>query len=79
MPDDPTFTLDQALRARAAIRRELGMGAESFGAEEFVQMTGEELDAMRAAGRSEEDIAAFVSEASGVTVSAADLSSPTGR
>ncbi len=75
----PTFTLHQALRARAAIREELGMGAESFGAEEFVQMTGEEIEAMRAAGRSDEDIAAFVTQASGVEVSAADLSSPTGR
>lgn len=79
MTDAPTFTLEQALRARAAIRKELSMGAESFGTEEFVQMTGEEIGAMRAAGRSDADIAAFVTEASGVRIAAADLSSPMGR
>ena len=79
MTDAPTFTLEQALRARAAIRAELGMGAESFGAEEFVQMTGEEIEAMRADGRSDADIATFVTEASGVRIEASDLSSPTGR
>ncbi len=79
MTDAPTFTLDQALRARGAIRAELGMGPETFGPEDFVRMTGEEIEAMRAAGRSDEDIAAFVTEASGVRVSAADLSAPEGR
>lgn len=62
------FTLDQALRARSALRREAGMGEERFPLAGLVEMIGDEIEALRRAGRDDAEIARLAGEAAGAEI-----------
>ena len=65
MPQDVEFTIDESIRAQKAMRAELDMPEEMFPVPAFVGMVSDEIDKLRAAGRSDDDIAAIVKEATG--------------
>ena len=59
------FTIDESIRAQKAMRAELDMPEETFPIPAFVGMVSDEIDKLRAAGRSDADIAAIVEKATG--------------
>ena len=62
---EPTFSLEEAIRAQRRLREALGLGEERFPVPAFVEMIGDEIEAMRGAGRSDQEIADIVAEATG--------------
>ena len=73
MPDTVRFTIDQAVGAQGALRQALGLDPETFPLPAFIGMISDEIQQMREAGRSDSDILAIISQATGVTVAADDL------
>ena len=67
------FTADDAARATTALRQALGKGPEAFPLPVFVGMISDEVEGLRAAGRSDAEIVMLLAEQAGVTVSADDL------
>lgn len=67
------FDLDEALRARRALRDALGLGAERFPMPAFVGMISDEVEQMRAAGRTDDEVAAIVSRETGKEVTADEI------
>ena len=63
------FTLDESIRAQKAMRDELDMPEEKFPVPAFVGMVSDEIEKLRAAGRSDADIAAIVKKATGKDIS----------
>lgn len=73
MTDQPTFTIDQAIAAQRSLREALGLGEERFEVSEFVEMVSDEIEQMRDAGKTDEDIVAIVAEATGHRMDVADI------
>ena len=71
--DDPTFSLDDAMRAQGALRRSLGLGPERFSLAAFVGMISDEIQALREAGRSDDEIVAVIQAATDRSIDPADL------
>ena len=67
---DPTFTGQQAADAQTALRRALGMPPEQFPLPAFVGMVSDEIEQLRKAGKTDQQIAALIADAIGVTVKA---------
>ena len=51
MAQGPTFTLEEALGLRREVRGALDLGEERFDRSDLMRMIGDEVEAMRAAGR----------------------------
>jgi hypothetical protein len=62
MPHSLTFSGQQALAAQTALREALGLPPEHFSVQAFVGMISDEIDQLRAAGRSDAAIASLVTE-----------------
>ena len=73
MPHDATFTAEQAVKTQAALREALRLGPERFPLPAFVGMISDEIEQLRSAGRSDQEIADLVSRSSGEAVSPEDL------
>lgn len=73
MPDQPRFNADQAVRAQRALREATGKGEELFPLPALVGMISDEMEAMRAARRSDQDVAEVVAKATGQGIDPADL------
>ena len=73
LSDEHTFTADQTAAATTAMRMALGKPPEQFGVAQFVAMISDEVQQLREAGHSDEDIAAIVRESTGSTLDAGDL------
>lgn len=73
MSDDHTFTADQAAAATTAMRMVLGLPPEQVGVGQFVAMISDEIQKLRAAGHSDQDIAAIVRESTHSTIDADDI------
>lgn len=69
----PMFNLDEAIRAQRALRDALGLKEEMFPVEAFVEMISDEIEQMRAAGRSDSDIVAIVAQTTGQQMTASDI------
>ena len=67
------FTAQQAAAANTALRAALGLGPQQFGIEQFVGMISDEVEQLRAAGKTDSDIANVLSSSIGVTVDSADI------
>ncbi|MRI56584.1 hypothetical protein D8770_21870 [Methylobacterium sp. DB1607] len=70
MTQDDSFTLDESITAQKALRSALGLPEEVFEAPEFVGMISDEIEQHRKAGKSDEDIAAIINEATGKRITA---------
>ncbi|MEE7465133.1 hypothetical protein MFUR16E_30040 [Methylobacterium fujisawaense] len=70
MAHDDSFTLDQAITAQKALRSSLGMKEEVFEAPEFVGMISDEIEQHRKAGKTDQEIAAIINQATGKGITA---------
>lgn len=73
MSEDHSFTADQAAAATTAMRMSLGLPPDQVGIRQFVAMISDEIQQMRQAGHSDDDIAAVVRESTGSTLDAGDI------
>ena len=64
-----SFTADQAAAANSALRGALGLPAQRFGTEQFVGMISDEIEQLRAAGKTDGDIASILSMNAGINIS----------
>jgi hypothetical protein len=51
------------------LRAELGLGPQEFSTEQFVGMISEEIEKLRASGKTDDEIVRLLNEGVGVTVS----------
>ena len=66
MADDAqTFSIQEATAAQRVLRQSLGLGPEAFPLPAFIGMISDEIEKLRAAGRSDGDVAAMIREAIG--------------
>lgn len=72
MDAENTFTADQAAQIATALRREAGLEPQRFTAEDFVGMISDEVDDLRAKGKSDEEIASLIKE-NGANLSGEDI------
>ena len=68
-----TFSLEEAMRAQGALRQSLGLGPEQFPLAAFVGMISDEIQGLREAGRSDDEIASLIRTATDRTIDPADL------
>ena len=73
MTEDHTFTASQAAAATTAMRMALGLPPEQVHVSQFVAMISDEIEQLRGAGHSDEDIAQIVRESTGSTIEADDI------
>jgi len=66
--DAGDFTAEQAAAATGALREALGLPPQRFGTEQFVGMISDEIEQLRAAGRSDGDISRLLSQGSGIEI-----------
>ncbi len=64
-PDAETFSAEEAVTAQRELRRALGLGEERFPLRSFVGMISDEIEQLRAAGRTDADVAATIRQATG--------------
>lgn len=68
-----TYLIDQAVRAQQALRDAAGLGAERFPIEAFVGMISDEIQVLRAQGKSDTEIAELISANSTIEITAAEI------
>ncbi len=64
------YTLDQAMKAQAALRSTAGEGEEVFDDQQLVGMLSDEIRALRASGSTDEDISALLKTSAGLDLDA---------
>ena len=70
---DKRYPLHEAVQAQKALRAAAGLGPEQFPIEAFVGMISDEIEALRTAGKSDEEIAALVRENSAIELNAEEI------
>jgi hypothetical protein len=65
-----TFTLNQALKAQAALRSAAGEGEELFDTQQLIGMLSDEIRTLRASGSTDEEIAALLKTQAEVDIEA---------
>lgn len=70
---EKTYSLEEALKAQSALRTAAGLEPERFPVEAFVGMISDEIDALHAQGKSDDQIAGLIKKQSAIDISAADI------
>jgi len=68
------YSLDQVLRALAALRADAGLAPEQFPVEAFVGMISDEVETLRERGQTDEQIAQLIQASSGIDIDGATIS-----
>lgn len=83
MSSPQTYPLDEALKAQRALREAAGLPPEQFPIQAFVGMISDEVESLRQAGKSDEEIAALVRQNSSIEITGDEITqyygSPEGR
>ena len=64
-----SISVEQAVRAQAALRNAAGLGPETFPVDAFVGMISDEIQVLRRQGRSDADIASLIASHSEIAIS----------
>ena len=67
------IALAEAMKAQQALRAAAGLEPESFPVQAFVGMISDEVEALRAAGRTDAEIVALIRESSGIAIAEQEL------
>lgn len=73
MSEGKTFSLEQAMAAQRKLRDMLGLCEEQFSTAAFVGMISDEIEQLRSAGHTDEQIARVLSDATGSVIDASDV------
>lgn len=68
-----TYPVEQALRAQKALREAAGLGPEMFPIQAFVGMISDEIEQLRAQGKTDGDIATIIAASSGIEITASEI------
>lgn len=72
-PASKLYSVEEAIRAQKALRTAAGLGPEMFPVKAFVGMISDEIDSLRKAGESDEQIAALIRQSSSIQISAEEI------
>lgn len=67
------FDLEDGMRAQRALREALGLGPERFPLPAFIGMLSDEIEQMRAAGRSDADVSRIIETATGQRIEPSEI------
>ena len=67
------YPVDEAIRAQTALRTAAGLGAEQFPIQAFVGMISDEIEALRARGKSDTEIAAIIQASSSIQITPEEI------
>jgi hypothetical protein len=70
---EKTYSLEEALKAQGALRAAAGLEPERFPVEAFVGMISDEIETLRAQGKSDDQIAGLINEQGQIEISAAEI------
>ena len=73
MAEEKTYPIEQALRAQKALRDAAGLEPEMFPLEAFVGMISDEVEQLRSQGKTDDEIAALISQNSDIEITAAEI------
>lgn len=68
MPDQTQYSLEEALKAQRALRSAAGLAPETFPKQAFVGMISDEIECLRARGKSDSDIASLIQQNSAIEI-----------
>jgi len=68
-----TYPVEQAVRAQNALREAAGLGPEMFPIQAFVGMISDEIEQLRAQGKTDADIATLIAAHSGIEITASEI------
>ena len=68
------FSVEEAVKAQKALRSASGLGPEMFPVQAFVGMISDEIESLRASGRSDEEIAEIIRNNSAIEITSAEIS-----
>jgi len=67
------YPVEEAVRAQKALRAAAGLGPEMFPVQAFVGMISDEIDSLRQAGKTDDQIAALVTRNSAIQISGEEI------
>jgi len=70
---DKSCSVDEALRAQAALRQLAGLAPEQFPMPAFVGMISDEIEELRRLGHTDDDIAGVIRQHSTIPITAQEL------
>ena len=68
-----TYSIEDALKAQRALRTAAGLGEERFPIQAFVGMISDEVEALRKAGKTDEQIANLIRSSSPIEITATEI------
>lgn len=73
MTDSDSFSGEQAAAANTALRAALGLGPQQFSKQQLVGMISEEIEQLRASGKTDDDIVEILANKAGTRVDAESI------
>jgi hypothetical protein len=73
MSQPRNYPLEEAIKAQSALRSAAGLEPERFPIEAFVGMISDEIEALRAQGKTDDQIAALIRKNSNVEISPEEI------
>ncbi len=67
------YPVEEALKAQRALRAAAGLGPEMFPVHAFVGMISDEIEALRKRGKTDQEIASIIHEASAIDLTPAEI------
>ena len=68
-----TFTVEQALKAQQALRDSAALPPERFPLPAFIGMLSDEIETLRTAGKTDDEITGLINKAAGTDLSVSDV------
>jgi hypothetical protein len=73
MSEPQMYTVEEAVKAHKALREASGLGPEMFPIQAFVGMISDEIESLRARGKSDVEIAQLIQENSDIQISPREI------
>ena len=67
------YPVEEAIKAQRSLREAVGLEPEQFPVEAFVGMISDEIESLRNAGRSDDEIARIIRQSSSIDITAAEI------
>ncbi len=67
------YPVEEAIKAQKSLRHAAGLGPEQFPIQAFVGMISDEIETLRANGKSDDEIASLIQQNSAIQITAAEI------